>query len=75
MLNYFNNIANIFQVAPALTGKTYNFTPQNHQINRKAPASPPTPQRRAEQIERGTRQSEGKRGRGESAWREGGCFN
>jgi len=53
MLNYFNNIANIFQVAPALTGTTYNFTPQNHQINRKAPASPPKPQGQAESDQEG----------------------
>jgi len=37
-----NNIENIFQMAPALTGITSNFTFPNHRFNRKAPATPHT---------------------------------
>jgi len=41
-LAHLNNLENIFQSTPALTGITSNFTPQNHRNNEKAPATPKT---------------------------------
>jgi hypothetical protein len=61
-LAQYNNIKNIFLVAPALTGITSNFTFPNPRFNRKAPASPLT--KRAGGVRSGGApgQREGERG-------------